>query len=628
MMWSGFPYPEHPKKELKTMRKRNFIKSFLYYSAIIAIPILTVFLVFLAFVFQGKQREIREDAETAAQAVRDNYSLVLDSAATQYDILARNPRLSISLRGFISHKQIGYLDVILTNTILSNFNSLTNNAPYIASVYYYLDGYDSILTSDTGGTTRLSQFSDLSWKDSYDHSDEDEWLKRREMHQYSYTQPVPVLTYFKKLSMFKGVVMVNIYEEQLKQLINTSSQLDRFFILDKDGNFLLQGGAQTAQLSLEDKDLLVSRLEQSPDDAYRGWVDLSRGKYYVRIIPADCGTYIAACISHSNYYQALYTLLLQFLMVLAAVISTSLWIAYTITKKNFQQIDYFVEVFSDAERGVFNPKKPAFIKDEYDIILNNLVQLFLNQTFLRSQLALKEQEQKLAEMTALQLQINPHFLFNTLQTLDFKAMEYTHKPTAVNQMIEALSDILKYSLQNPHSMVTLKDEIDYLKKYDSIQRYRYEDKYILYYEYEKELESIPIMRLILQPLIENSLYHGIKPLEGSGFIKLRIVRRGGHLIFSVIDSGVGMEKADIQKLYEKIANPGSENIGLTNVNSRLIMRYGECAGLKILSKKGMGTCISFRISIKEIACSVPHKDTKAHQASKSAVIFQDMPNKI
>ena len=66
------------------------------------------------------------------------------------------------------------------------------------------------------------------------------------------------------------------------------------------------------------------------------------------------------------------------------------------------------------------------------------------------------------------------------------------------------------------------------------------------------------------------------------------------------------EKADIQKLYEKIANPGSENIGLTNVNSRLIMRYGEGAGLKILSKKGMGTCISFRIS-EEIVCSVPHK---------------------
>lgn len=103
------------------------------------------------------------------------------------------------------------------------------------------------------------------------------------------------------------------------------------------------------------------------------------------------------------------------------------------------------------------------------------------------------------------------------------------------------------------------------------------------------------MRISISSLIENSLYHGIKPLDGSGFIKLRIVRRSGQLIFSVIDSGVGMEKTDIKKLYEKIANPGSENIGLTNVNSRLIMRCGEGSGLKILSKKGMGTCISFCI---------------------------------
>ena len=103
------------------------------------------------------------------------------------------------------------------------------------------------------------------------------------------------------------------------------------------------------------------------------------------------------------------------------------------------------------------------------------------------------------------------------------------------------------------------------------------------------------MRLILQPLIENSLYHGIKPLNGSGFIKLRIVKRQGQLIFSVIDSGVGMDRQAVKALYQKIDNPGSENIGLTNVNSRLVMKYGPKAHLKINSKIGMGTCISFRI---------------------------------
>ena len=126
--------------------------------------------------------------------------------------------------------------MVLTNSILSNFTSLTNNAPYIASVYYYLDGYDSMLTSDTGSIVTLSQFSDLSWKDSYDHAVKGQWLERRQMHRYSYAEPVPVLTFFKKLNMFRGVVMVNIYEEQLKQLMNTSSQLDSFFILDQNGS--------------------------------------------------------------------------------------------------------------------------------------------------------------------------------------------------------------------------------------------------------------------------------------------------------------------------------------------------------------------------------------------------------
>lgn len=576
------------------MRRRNFIKRFLYYTGIITIPIITLFFIFLSVLVYRKQQDIEAEAVKSAQAVRDNYSLVLDSAATQYDILARNPRMSISLRNYLAHKQISYLDVILTNSILSNFASLTGNAAYIASVYYYLDGYDSIMNSYTGGITRLDQFADVSWLPSYTGSDRKEWIEKRDMLLYSYTNPVPVLTYYKKLSMFRGVVMVNIYADQLKQLLNSSSNLDQFYLIDTDGSFLMQGTGNEDP-DTKTREALISAVHASADKPFEDWITLDHTKYFVRIIPADCGTYIAACTRRSTYYQALHTLLLQLLIVLAVIICTVIWIAYTITKKNFQQIDYFVTVFSDAERGVYNNEKPAFIKDEYDIILNNIVQLFINQTFLKNKLVLKEQQQKLAEMTALQLQINPHFLFNTLQTLDFKALECTGRPTALNRIIEALSDILKYSLQNTTSMVTLKDEIEYLKKYDSIQRYRYEDKYILYYDYDEELENRPIMRLLLQPLIENSLYHGIKPLSGSGFIKLKITERDRWLTVTVIDTGVGMEKSEIAALYEKIEHPSHQNIGLANVNSRLIMQYGEAARLKILSKKGTGTCISFRI---------------------------------
>lgn len=579
------------------MRKRNFIKHFLYYLAIIALPILTIFLLFLTVMACEKQREMKKEAENSALAARDNYTLVLNSAKTQYDILARNPRLSISLRNFISHKQTNYLDVILTNSIFSNFSALTSNAPYISSVYYYLDDYDSILTSDTGGVTRLAQFSDLSWMDSYLNSAENEWLEKRDMMLYSYTNPVPVLTYYRKLGMFRGVIMVNLYEEQLKRLLNASSGLDQFFIFDTHGNFLLQSTGNANGLEPEDKEALVSSTKAAPSFPYQNWFSFGRTDYYVSVIPADLNTYIAVCTSRKNYYQSLFTLLLQLLMVLFVVVCTVFWIAYAITKKNFQQIDYFVTVFSDAEQGKYSNEKPSFIKDEYDIILNNIVQLFIQQTFLKNKLALKEQQQKLAEMTALQLQINPHFLFNTLQTLDFKALELTKKTTALNGIIEALSDILKYSLQNTESMVTLKDEIEYLRKYDSIQRYRYEDKYILYYDYEEALETVPIMRLILQPLIENSLYHGIKPLECLGFIKLKITQREDWLTITVIDTGIGMDKHEIKDLYQSISQPGSRTIGLANVNSRLVMQYGSESRLRIMSKKNMGTCISFRIPV-------------------------------
>lgn len=301
------------------MRKRNFINCFFYYFAIITLPLLMVFLFFLFFVIQEKKQEIQSNAKRSAQAAKDNYSLVMDTAATQYDILARNPRLSISLRNFLSHEKANYLDVVLTNSILSNFTSLTNNAPYIASVYYYLDDYDSILTSDTGGIVKLSRFSDLSWKDSYDSSDKDQWLERRQMHQYSYAEPIPVLTYFKKLNMFRGVVMVNIYEEQLKQLITTSSQLDSFFILDQNGNFLLEAG-KTKHFTHEDRGLLANKLSSVSLSPFEGWLPFSNGSCYTRMIPADCDTYIAACISYSNYYRDFYPLLLQLLMVLAAMV--------------------------------------------------------------------------------------------------------------------------------------------------------------------------------------------------------------------------------------------------------------------------------------------------------------------
>ena len=125
----------------------------------------------------------------------------------------------------------------------------------------------------------------------------------------------------------------------------------------------------------------------------------------------------------------------------------SVVLAYVVTQRNFQQISHIINTFNQAEKGILSSTTPKqTINDEYDIILNNVINVFLNSSYLKLQLHEKQYKQELAEMAALQYQINPHFLFNTLQAIDFEALRIQGQSGTINMMIQNLSDILKYYL--------------------------------------------------------------------------------------------------------------------------------------------------------------------------------------
>jgi len=579
------------------MRRKNFIRVFTSTFLTIAIPLLLCFGIFFYLQLQEKRNEIHNNAADASASLSKNYESVMNNVQQQYDILTGNPRLTISLRNYLKHEKVDYINVILTNNILTNFLALKNNAPYVASVYYYLDGNNYILTSDSGSIVSLDHYDDTDWLPIYSSSSLNSWMVPRNMKQFSYATPVPVVSVFHRLSMFNGVIVINLYTDQLRELFTSMAKSGRFFILSPDGNLVLSSSVADDAVFEQNKDLLLTEVQKNRGVKNTFWAKLNGESFYMESVQSDDGSYLITCLRKASYYRVIYQLILQFIVLFLAIVLISALIAYRITQKNFRQIDHFITVFSNAEKGIYETSRPEFVKDEYEIVLNNIVDLFVNQTFLKNQLSLKENQQKIAEITALQMQINPHFLFNTLQTLNFKSLEYTKKPTDLNKIIESLSDILKYSLENPNSMVTVKDEITYLKKYDNIQRLRYADKYILYFEYDDECLSVPMMRLILQPLIENSLYHAIKPLAGSGLIKLKIQKRDGSLFVAVLDNGIGIGPEDLARLRESIQIPNYKSIGLTNVNSRLIMHYGPDSGLKIMSKLGWGTCVSFHIPV-------------------------------
>lgn len=259
-----------------------------------------------------------------------------------------------------------------------------------------------------------------------------------------------------------------------------------------------------------------------------------------------------------------------------------------------------IEIFSKAENGDISSNSRPRLDDEFDMVMNNILLMFIKTTYMKNQLMERKQQLAVAELRSLQMQINPHFLLNTLQTLDFEALKLLSGPSSINSIIHDLSDILKYALGNPLHKERISEELDYLKRYVNIQHYRFGENFIVYYEIEDELLDYHVPRLILQPLLENSITHGVQVLDHKGYIKLKIFHRDKFMHFRIIDNGVGMEQREITALYVQINDPQSRNIGLTNVNRRLILEYGEASGLHILSKKGMGTSISFRIPYTEL----------------------------
>lgn len=163
---------------------------------------------------------------------------------------------------------------------------------------------------------------------------------------------------------------------------------------------------------------------------------------------------------------------------------------------------------------------------------------------------------------------------------------------------------LKYSLTNPQKSVSLREELDYLKKYVEVQHYRFGDSFIIYYEVDDDVMDAEVFRLMLQPVVENSLLHALRGNE-RGYMKVRARRIGDKVNLRVIDNGDGMTREELEALRKRIADRNSRSIGLTNLDRRLRLRYPEETGLRICSIKNLGTSVSFCIPYKKYTPDAP-----------------------
>lgn len=252
------------------------------------------------------------------------------------------------------------------------------------------------------------------------------------------------------------------------------------------------------------------------------------------------------------------------------------------------------KMIGKIEEGNFDNTIDVVQRDEIGMLTLSFNRMSQRLKELISQIYTKEEEKRKAEIVALQAQINPHFTYNTLGVI--KQMAVIHKAKGITKMLESLIDLLQASARYREEFITVEEELKLIKSYIYIQETRYCGKFIVDYDYDETALECKTLNLLLQPIVENAIFHGINNKNGIGKILISVKIFNSSLQYVIEDDGIGMTQDQIDKVfYEDKSN--FERIGVYNVNKRIKLYFGENYGVTINSCSNEGTKVMITIPL-------------------------------
>lgn len=355
-----------------------------------------------------------------------------------------------------------------------------------------------------------------------------------------------------------------VYHPQQQQLYNELQNENISLIMDTDEDTVLTGTGNDGKL------YSISRSEKT------GWTVV------------DC-TNVKELLSKSRQAQSVYVLTAIILVIVALLFSRFMARSITLpiqklrdSMKKVQEGDFSVsDVVVDSKNEIGSLTK------SFDVMTHRIHELMEQNVH-------EQEEKRKSELKALQSQINPHFLYNTLDSIIW--MAEGKKNEEVVLMTASLARLLRQSISNEDEVVPIANEVEYARGYLTIQKMRYKDKLEFQIEVDSSILYIPLIKLVLQPIIENAIYHGLKYKESKGLLIVKGFMKDGNAVLQVIDDGVGMDEETLAHIYDKHkVNYHSNGVGVYNVQKRLKLYYGEDYGITYTSELGKGTTATITI---------------------------------
>lgn len=408
---------------------------------------------------------------------------------------------------------------------------------------------------------------------------------------------LPLVRVVTDLEKFKkiGYLVINIKEKSLSEIYSKTAlkKNTELYIINNDGSIVSH--ENKIMLGQKQSTDYLDKILNSNNQNEFFETEIDKRNYYVAFHPISGTTFEIVSIVPAIEYEKEIIALRNAIMAIAFICwFFSVIVSFYMSASISRPIRKLYSMMNKVGKGDFNVSSTYKSKDEIGVLnlhFNNMVKqinMLINEVY-HEQL-----EKQKAELKSLKMQINPHFLYNTLESINWLAR--ANGAYDVSKMVKALGDLMRTSIGG-EDFINLEDEVRNVNNYITIQKYRYGDKLAVDFKIDPLVLHVKVPKLIIQPLVENSIIYGIEKMNDNGYILIESYIEENKVIISVIDNGQGIKPDQLDSiLKEENRNSNSRTqIGLINIHRRIKLYYGQEYGMTIQSKYGEGTTASIHI---------------------------------
>lgn len=469
-----------------------------------------------------------------------------------------------------------YLDSI---ALKNRIDTIIQSTKFIHSVSIYSCDRSLLATTDTSATPPDILGIDIS---------KNIWVSREKMLPYMVKDTINVVSYLQDfysydLGQLLGYIEISIPETAISDIYsyNTKHGYGNQFILDKYGLIKSTDGFYKLY------QYYVNFLDVVEDES-SGYTFIEDNIVFYRYFP-KLDWYIMHEINRNFFLKPFFTIILLSALIALCGIALATIFSHKISKTITSPIHKLIGHIQHVIKGNWEPMEELQVGEEIGFLYGEFNKMLTAQSKLTNDLIKEQKMKQKLSLDLLQQQINPHFLYNALDNIC--SLAEIDEKEKLTDIVMNLSQFYREILNKGSSFITIENELSIIESYLHIMLIRYYNKFEYTIDCPDSLKDKICLKLLLQPIVENSIYHGIKEIEGKGIIRISVRESDNKIIFTVTDNGIGITK-------ERLATIWSENessFGITNIDKRVKLYYGKDYGLNITSEPCMGCKVTVTI---------------------------------